>query len=264
MISKIKTHVVNFILTFGVPMFLVQLLPGILWMIVCVFFLHDDYFDVKHILVTSIISAVIGILYSIRIMQKTKTQEFTTQVPKIYIMIGLGVLLLAFLFVDQVLSVWILNNIADPGMVERTASLNSMDIQHNLLLYVSYALLIAPVSEEFIFRIALYPYLKKSMNWMLAMLFTSVAFGMIHMTTTHLITATLFGMVLVLILEKTKCIWITIICHIFYNMSVLFLDMNIVVSLAENDLVVFVLTFGLLAVLFGYIVKQETLREIKE
>lgn len=263
MINKIKTQAVNFVLTFMIPMFLVQLLPIILWLITCVF-LNDNFFDEKYILTASIVAALMGILYSICIMRKTKTQEFSTQVPKIHIMIGIGIVLLAFLFVDQVLSVWILNNIADPGMAERTASLNAMDVQQNLLLYVLYALIIAPISEEFIFRIALYPYLKKSMNWMLAMLFTSIAFGAIHMTTTHLITATLFGMVLILILEKTKCIWITIICHIFYNMSVLFLDMGMIASLAENDLIVFLLTFGLVALLFGYIAKQETLKEMKE
>lgn len=263
MINKIKLYMGNFALTFIAPMLLVQILPSVLCLLLCVS-AGGDYFNNKYILVASIISSLIVIVFSIFIMKRTRLHEFSTQVPKIYMLIIIGILLFVFMFVDQVMSTWILNNISDPGMIERTESLNAIDLPQNLLLYLAYALLVAPITEEFLFRIALYPYLKKSMNWMLAMLCTSISFGAIHMTTTHLITATLFGMVLVLILERTKCIWITIVCHIFYNMSVLFIDMNMVADLAKNDLIVFLLTFGLLASLFGYITKRETLREIKE
>ena len=76
---------------------------------------------------------------------------------------------------------------------------------------------------------------------------SSVMFGLIHMTISHLITATLFGIILVLIMEHTKCIWITIICHIAYNLGTLCVTGNEMTSLA-NSTVMTVLVF--LAVLF--------------
>lgn len=262
MINKIKVHVTDLALVFMLPMFLTQVLPGILLLVVSVI-LKQDNPDNQYIIFSFILSSLIVILCSIIIYAKTKTYEFTSEMPKFYMIIVIGCILCLFLLIDNVISQWMMLHVSDTGMMQRTESLDSLNLDQNLLLYLVYALLIAPVAEEFLFRVALYPYLKKSMNWIAAMLFTSVSFGAIHMTVTHLITATLFGILLVLILERTKCIWFTIICHIFYNMAVVFLDMERIKTISGNNWIVFLLTLCLIVVLSVYIIRQEILRKLK-
>lgn len=260
--NQIKTYVMNFVLVFVVPMLLVQILPLAVCLLLSVL-TGQDSMD-SYFLLSIIVSSLAAVLYSLFFIRQTNTGGFSFQVPKVHVIVMVMCILLVFLFADQILSAWILNHLSDPGMIQRAETVGDIGTGWNLWMYVTYALLIAPISEEFVFRIALYPYLKKSMHWIPAMFLTSLSFGAIHMTVTHLVTATLFGIVLVLVMERTQCIWITIAGHVFYNMSVLFVDRDLVSSLSENDTVVFLTAFATLAVLAGYVAKRETLRELKQ
>lgn len=259
--NKMKTYGLHLVLVFLLPMFLMQVLPSLFGLAVTVLTGKNQG---SLLLLCSVAASFVTIGSSMWLVHKAKPQEFSLQVPKFYILLAVFGILFLFLFADQVLSAWILNHVSDPGMAQRTVALETADLEHNLWLYVIYALLVAPVAEEFLFRIALYPYLKKTMNWIPAMFLTAVSFGAIHMTATHLVTATLFGVLLVLIMERTGCIWITIACHIFYNMAVLLVNSEQIARMAAKDWVVFMVAFGMLALLSGYIARQDTLRELRE
>lgn len=259
--NKIITYSFSLALVFLLPMFLMQVLPSLFGLAVVIATGNDGN---SLLLWCSVAASFFTVGCSIWLIHKAKPQEFSLQVPKFYILFAVFVILFLFLFADQILSTWILNHVSDPGMAQRTAALETADLEQNLWLYIVYALLVAPVAEEFLFRIALYPYLKKVMSWIPAMFLTAISFGAIHMTTVHLVTATLFGVLLVLIMERTGCIWITIVGHIFYNMAVLLVDSEQIARLSAKDGVVFLVAFGMLLLLSGYIARQDTLRELRE
>lgn len=259
--NKMKIYGLHLVLVFLLPMFLMQVLPSLFGLAVTTLTGKDGN---SLLLLCSAAASVATIGCSVWMVHKAKPQEFSLQVPKFYILLAVFCILFLFLFGDQVLSTWISNHVSDPGMAQRTAALEMADLKQNLWLYLIYALLVAPVAEELLFRIALYPYLKKVMNWIPAMFLTAISFGAIHMTATHLVTATLFGILLVLIMERTGCIWITIAGHIFYNMAVLLVDSDRIARLAAQDGVVFLVAFGMLLLLSGYIARQDTLRDLRE
>ena len=77
------------------------------------------------------------------------------------------------------------------------------------------------------------------------------------MTISHLITATLFGIVLVLIMEQTDCIWITIVCHIAYNLGTLCVTGNEMASLANNTVMTVLFFLAFLFLIGICIAKQD-------
>jgi hypothetical protein len=87
-----------------------------------------------------------------------------------------------------------------------------------LLLVVAFsAVVIAPLTEEVIFRGYLYPVVKRFTDRWFAALFTGVLFGVIHFNVFSLPTLTVIGVVLVILYEKTGSLWITIACHAAFN-----------------------------------------------
>ena len=92
----------------------------------------------------------------------------------------------------------------------------SKDVGLLLALAVS-AVLIAPLTEEVIFRGYLYPVMKRYSNRWVAAVFTGVAFGVIHFNVFSLPTLAVMGVVLVVLYEKTGSLWVTIACHAAFN-----------------------------------------------
>lgn len=79
------------------------------------------------------------------------------------------------------------------------------------------AVVIAPLTEEIIFRGYLYPVVKRFTDRWFAALFTGVLFGVIHFNIFGLPTLTIIGIVLVILYEKTGSLWVTIACHAAFN-----------------------------------------------
>lgn len=231
----LKSRITGILALLIIPMFLIQIVPSIMY--VCG----------MNILAASILSSFVTIIFSICFAWKMVKEPVSFNIPKPAVIGTYVILTLLFILVDQVLFLWINAHIADPGMEARTASIGSMDLEKYWMFYLLYGVVLAPIAEECLFRIALYRYLKNSFSWMVALVMSSVMFGLTHMTIAHLVTATLFGMLLTLIMERTKCIWITIVCHIAYNLGTLCVTGNEMTSLA-NSTVMTVLVF--LAVVF--------------
>ena len=244
-VNILKSRVTGILVLLLVPMFLIQILPSLIYM------------AGLNIVMSSIVASFATILLSLLFSKKVCDKNMTNYLPKPGVFIVCGVLMIAFLMIDQTLFLWISHHITDPGMAARTDAIGSMDLESNMIWYLLYAVIIAPVAEECLFRICLYRYLKKSFSWMGALVASSIMFGLIHMTISHLVTATLFGMLLCLILERTKCIWITIICHMWYNFCTLFVPMDAMSGLADNTVITILVFLAVVYLLAVGMLKQD-------
>jgi membrane protease YdiL (CAAX protease family) len=80
-----------------------------------------------------------------------------------------------------------------------------------------FAILIAPVAEETLFRGILYPTVKQMGYPRLAMWGVAVLFGLIHFNLVALVPLTLFGIVLALLYERTGNLLSSILAHSLFN-----------------------------------------------
>lgn len=79
------------------------------------------------------------------------------------------------------------------------------------------AVIAAPICEEIVFRGYLYPLLKKFGGITAAMFCTSLVFAAAHGHLTAIVPLFVFGVVLVLLYEKTGSLWAPIAAHFCFN-----------------------------------------------
>lgn len=77
--------------------------------------------------------------------------------------------------------------------------------------------LIAPVTEEFLFRGYIYPILKKSLGMKLAMVLSALLFGIVHASLVPLLPLTILGLLFAILYEKCNTIWAPIMAHAIFN-----------------------------------------------
>lgn len=110
----------------------------------------------------------------------------------------------------------------DPEMASRTDYFAERTAISPVL-QVLFSCILAPVTEELMFRLCIYNTFRRSSPWFVAMFISAFLFGAIHGTLTHIVYATLFGCILVLIYENTgRHIAVTMLCHCIYNTIVTF------------------------------------------
>ncbi|MBQ9767920.1 MAG: CPBP family intramembrane metalloprotease [Lachnospiraceae bacterium] len=80
------------------------------------------------------------------------------------------------------------------------------------------ALVAAPVVEEWFLRGLVYTRFKKGMPVIVAMLFSSLLFGVMHGHWLWMIYTAIFGMVLAWVFERTKSLYASILLHFGYNL----------------------------------------------
>ena len=79
------------------------------------------------------------------------------------------------------------------------------------------AVVIAPVCEEIVFRGYLYPAAKKHVGSTVAALFSALVFAGAHGNIAALVPLFIFGLILVVVYEKTGSIWAPIAVHALFN-----------------------------------------------
>jgi len=84
---------------------------------------------------------------------------------------------------------------------------------------IALAVIVAPICEEFVFRGGLYRYLRARMTVPVAMLFSSLAFGLIHFTILGFPSLTLVGIACCLAYEATGNLKVPIFLHAFFNLN---------------------------------------------
>jgi membrane protease YdiL (CAAX protease family) len=77
---------------------------------------------------------------------------------------------------------------------------------------------LAPIAEELVFRGLIFHRMKDWMNPVLAIILSSVIFGLYHGNMIQFIYATLLGMILAVVYHRTGTLWIAILAHISANL----------------------------------------------
>jgi membrane protease YdiL (CAAX protease family) len=81
------------------------------------------------------------------------------------------------------------------------------------------AIAIAPVTEELLFRGILYPFIKQQGYPKLALLGTSVLFGLLHLNVMAFLPLTFLGLVLAWLYETTDNLMAPILAHSLFNLA---------------------------------------------
>lgn len=82
---------------------------------------------------------------------------------------------------------------------------------------ILYAIILAPINEELLFRGVTFGYLKKAMPFWLANLIQALLFGIYHMNVMQAVYAFVIGLFLGYVCQKGGSIFYSILLHIIYN-----------------------------------------------
>lgn len=145
---------------------------------------------------------------------------------------------------------WFSLNVPDEGMLQRETDMQ----QHTIVFYLFYSCILAPLAEESIMRLYAYNQLKRSSNWIVAMIVSSFVFALLHGTFTHAVIATLFGVILTLSYEYTSCFYMPILGHVIYNFMALFTTSDM--FFANNNVLVLIIAALFVIMLVVQIVIQ--------
>ncbi|MBD5134373.1 MAG: CPBP family intramembrane metalloprotease [Lachnospiraceae bacterium] len=124
-------------------------------------------------------------------------------------------------FVFEVVSTFVLSRLMPnmAGYIPRgiTEFDKTMNVMENLIVTVS-SIVIAPVSEEILFRKCLYGSLKKEFGVAAAMILTSILFAVLHgYGVQGFLSCALAGFIFACLYEKTGNIWYSIAAHLLCN-----------------------------------------------
>ena len=139
---------------------------------------------------------------------------------------------------------WLLLKFPDDTMIQTNTTSTQPFI---LTLFIS--CVVAPLAEESMIRIYAYNQLKRSSNWITAMIVSSLTFAILHGTTTHIIMGLLFGILLTISYESTGCCLIPVIGHSIYNLMVLVMPANMFFPTNTVFVVIIVFVFAVITAL---------------
>lgn len=103
---------------------------------------------------------------------------------------------------------------APQAIVDFARSVESPEGQMAVILF---AVIVAPVTEEFLFRGFLYPALKSSLGPFFAIMLSSALFGMIHMNAQAALPLGALGFVMALAYERTGSLLAPMTVHAMFN-----------------------------------------------
>lgn len=176
----------------------------------------------------------------------------------------LGIMLLGFTVATicvLIIFIWAQIYIPDPLQTQRSESFAEMSIFIRILL----SCIIAPITEEVMFRLFLYNLLRTESNWIVSMISVSFMFALLHGTMAHIILATLFGIMMTLIYERTKVWYAPVLCHILYNSITLFISTEFLINAALCPPVVIISCVAVLSVIVWQVIAvSDSKKALKE
>lgn len=95
-----------------------------------------------------------------------------------------------------------------------------------VVLLLLLAIVIAPITEEIVFRYGVYGTLRRSTTIAVSAIVSGIIFGAIHFTFEAVFYGTAIGIVFALLYEYTRNIKVSIVGHMTYNISVMFVPEN--------------------------------------
>lgn len=120
-------------------------------------------------------------------------------------------------FIDLIsrLSVFFHGGAPQPQAVVNFA--RNVDTAEGQIAIIVFAVIIAPITEEFLFRGFLYPALKATLGAALSILLTSLLFGMIHLNSQAMAPLAALGFVMALSYERTGSLIVPMTVHSLFN-----------------------------------------------
>lgn len=101
-------------------------------------------------------------------------------------------------------------------------ALFSLTVPVSLLLYG----IVMPLLEEAVFRMLIFGFLRRRLNFPLSALISSVFFGLYHMNAVQFVYAFLMGLILAYVYEKDRRLRVPFIVHSAANISVYLLSLT--------------------------------------
>jgi membrane protease YdiL (CAAX protease family) len=124
-----------------------------------------------------------------------------------------GAGLLAFL-AGQTMGLWLYLVFGSPGFEAQTASRHSAGVMAIIL-----ALLVSPLSEEALFRGALYPLLRRRVAVVVAVAVQAATFAIMHANIVQLASVLPLAALLAIVYERTRCLVPVVLVHIGFNLA---------------------------------------------
>lgn len=110
--------------------------------------------------------------------------------------------------------------------------------------------LLIPIIEEFLFRGIVFRLLRKKCSFLWAMMISAILFGVYHGNLVQFVYATICGMVLAYLYEKSCRVWSSIWSHMMMNLcAILLTHFGVLSWIMEQDLRVIVVLFMCLGVI---------------
>jgi len=171
--------------------------------------------------IASLVCALIfGLWYYKKIVNKNRTD-----VKKAFE--GQTVLWIILLAIGMQLGITIMMNLfglAFPNIFDQYDSHMELIGTGTTFISFIYIILIAPISEEFIFRGVILNKGKKVIPFMYANILQALLFGIMHFNIVQGIYAFVLGLVIGIVYEKRQSILVPIVLHMIFNLSGIFLD----------------------------------------
>lgn len=145
---------------------------------------------------------------------------YTTSVGDTYLQATKQVIILGLVFL---IPVWIVTQVTGTFLTMQgwNYSLQAGTLEGSGWLYLIMAALVAPVTEEIVFRGCLFGNLKQMMSLPGAYLISSLVFGAVHGDVAHVYAGLLCGWFFCLAYEYSGRIMFPIICHCLFNIMTL-------------------------------------------
>lgn len=145
------------------------------------------------------------------------------------------------------------------SMMEYISMLGKIDIY-----YIITIVALAPLFEELVFRGIILNDIKRRHNTLVAVIVSSVIFGLIHFNIVQSISATLMGAILAYVFLATKSIWAVVLLHFLQNGSSLlymhyypeeFKSMETLYDMLDGSLLYYVIYAVALALIVLMVIK---------
>lgn len=184
-----------------------------------------------------------------------KIKGYSVIIPKLLTVKGFSLLLVlgiaCQLFVSGLLS--ILKPFFEKSFIDYGNTLEGI-FTGNIYLVLFYVIILAPVTEELIFRGVMYNLLNKSLPFIGVNLMQAAAFGIYHWNLVQGVYAFFIGLLLGWIRYNFKGMLAPILLHVFINASSFFM-----VLVPSNNLAYLIsaMSGGIITVLVAYVIKKQ-------
>lgn len=201
-------------------------------------------------------AAIMGFWYWMRFVRKKISRRTVSQIIHPQMFLGLLLLMIGM----QYISTYIVNLTAviNPGWLETYETLmENIGFGDLSLILVIYSVIIAPVSEELIFRGVTMSYARRIMPFWLANIFQAFLFGVFHGNVVQGAYAFVVGLFCGYVCHRSGSIYLSILFHFLFNLWGTFMSANALYSGGSIllHILIFIISAGI-ALLGFYVYNQ--------